>query len=300
MITIFAIPKAFKGHFATIQCNAIISWTLLQPKPEIILFGNDEGTAEICQKLGLRHIPKVARNEFGTPLVNDLFEQAQQLATYKLLCYVNSDILFLRGFTQAIGKVSQLRQALLMVGQRCDIEITELWSFSEIDWGKRLRDLAKDSGELKPPNWIDYFVFSKGLFKDIPPFAIGRPAYDNWLVWYASSQQATVVDATPRVLALHQNHDYSHAQGEESVWKGEEAQRNKLLTGDWTHHYTISHASHVLTDQGVRRAWASKYIAARLDMWKRKLISWTRPLRHFIGLRQETLIALRHFLKLAG
>ena len=57
MLTILSTPKAFTGLFAVIQRNAIESWTKLEPRPEIILFGRDAGTAEICDELGLRPRP---------------------------------------------------------------------------------------------------------------------------------------------------------------------------------------------------------------------------------------------------
>ena len=60
MLTIFALPKAFHGHFGVIERNAITSWTRLQPKPEIILFGDDEGTANIADKLGLQHVLNIS------------------------------------------------------------------------------------------------------------------------------------------------------------------------------------------------------------------------------------------------
>ena len=83
-LALFSTPKNFRGHFATIQRNAITSWTHLDPRPEILLFGNEEGTAEIAAGLGIRHFPNVARNEFGTPLLNDLFGQAAQHASAPL------------------------------------------------------------------------------------------------------------------------------------------------------------------------------------------------------------------------
>ena len=52
MLTILSTPKRFSGIFEVIQTNAITSWTQLDPRPEIILFGRDEGTAEICAELG--------------------------------------------------------------------------------------------------------------------------------------------------------------------------------------------------------------------------------------------------------
>src|SRR5215510_12506337 len=65
MLTIFATPKPFRSHIAVIQRNAIRSWTLLRPACEIILMGNDEGTAEIAAEFGLRYVPDIARNTFG-------------------------------------------------------------------------------------------------------------------------------------------------------------------------------------------------------------------------------------------
>jgi len=64
MLTIFATPKAFRGHIDVIQRNAIKSWTLLSINPEIILFGDDEGTPEVAREFGLQHIPAVARQRF--------------------------------------------------------------------------------------------------------------------------------------------------------------------------------------------------------------------------------------------
>ena len=51
MITLFALPRAFQGHFEVIQRNAITSWARMSPKPEIILFGNEDGTADIARQL---------------------------------------------------------------------------------------------------------------------------------------------------------------------------------------------------------------------------------------------------------
>jgi hypothetical protein len=90
MLTLFTIPKPFRGHIEVIQRNAIESWAQLRPRPEIILFGDDEGTAHVAKEFGISHIPQVARNEFGTPLLNDFFEQAQRVAGDDLLCYVNA------------------------------------------------------------------------------------------------------------------------------------------------------------------------------------------------------------------
>ncbi len=53
MITFFTTAKPFHGHSAVIQRNALQSWKLLDPDAEVILFGDDEGAADVCAQLGL-------------------------------------------------------------------------------------------------------------------------------------------------------------------------------------------------------------------------------------------------------
>ncbi len=253
MLTIFAIPKAFRGHMATIQRNAITSWMLLRPQPEILLFGGEEGTAEIAQELGARHLPEVARNDLGTPLLHDLFAQAEHQASNDLLCYVNSDIILLNDFARAVERVNAWQPRFLMVGQRWDVNITKPWDFGRTDWPEQLKACALRSNNQQPPNAIDYFVFSRGLGSDILPLAIGRRCWDNWLVWHARALGAAVVNVTPVVMAIHQNHDYSHhPQGADGVFRGEEARRNRELIGEWWHLYTMEDATHELTPEGFR------------------------------------------------
>jgi hypothetical protein len=270
MITIFAMPKAFRGHIDVIQRNAIKSWTRLSIKPEIILLGTDEGTAEVAREFGLRHIPEVARNAEGTPLVNDLFAQAQRYAANNFLCYVNADIILLDDFSAAVEKITRLHSPLLMVGQRTDLDITQPIDFSNSDWERRLREEARASGVPRPYTFIDYFAFSKGLYADLLPLALGRGGWDNWLIWRARSCKATVIDVSSAVLAVHQNHDYSHhPDGSKGVWNGPEAQRNRELIGLWYHKHTIEDASHHLTPHGLKRS--------RRHAWLVVKRAWSHP-----------------------
>ncbi len=101
MLTIFTVPKPFRGHIGVIQTNAIQSWVLLRPECETILFGNEEGTAEVASMFGIRHFPDIERNEYGTPLVSSVFGIAQDIASHQLLCYVNADIMLTSDFLVA-------------------------------------------------------------------------------------------------------------------------------------------------------------------------------------------------------
>ena len=264
MLTLFSIPKAFHGHTRIIQRNAINSWTLMRPRPEIILFGNDEGTAEAAKSFAVRHVPQVARNEYGTPLLNDLFEQAQHAAAYNILCYVNADVILTSDFFQAVDEVVRWKTCFLLVGQRWDVDIKESLDFGD-GWENELLARLGSQGVLHPSTGMDYFVFPRGMWRDIPPFAIGRTAWDNWLVYRARAMRVPVVDATDATTVVHQSHDYLHIPAKAGdVCDGPEARRNLKLAGSWKHVFTLADATHVLRRGRPRLAMSIKHLQRRL------------------------------------
>jgi len=258
MLTIFSVPKPFHGHIGVIQNNAIRSWISLRPACEVILFGNEEGTAEIASELGIQHIAEVECNEYGTPLLNSMFCIAQDIAKYQLICYVNSDIILMSDFLQAIQRLD--RHLFLLVGQRWDLELNELVKFDDNKWESRLRRQVANKGKLHPKGGIDYFVFPRGLYKNIPPFAIGRTAWDNWFVYKARSLSVPVIDATKAITAIHQNHGYSYPIGKTYIWKGPEVERNRELMGGKDRAFTMDYATFLLTPQKLKRALTMRHL----------------------------------------
>lgn len=264
MLTIFTVPKPFRGHIGVIQTNAIRSWVSLHPVCEVILFGDEEGTVELASELGLRHTPAMGRSEYGTPLVNSIFSIAQDIASHQLICYVNADIILMSDFLPALQHVH--KYPFLMVGQRWDIELNEAVNFNDTEWEFRLRTHLAEHGKLHSKSGIDYFVFSRGLYSDIPPLAIGRTGWDNWLIYRARSLKVPVIDASKAITAIHQNHDYSHIpSGETVIWKGPEATRNLELTRGGERAFTLEHATWILTSDGVRPALTMRHLYFRLD-----------------------------------
>jgi hypothetical protein len=280
MLTIFALPKPFRGHTGAIQHNALASWTRLRPRPEIILFADEEGTAQVAQEIGGRHVPTIQRSGQGTPLLNHLFEQGQALARYDTVCYVNADIVLLGDFMKAVERLSGWRDLFLMVGQRTNVDLDEPDKYRGPDQEALLRSLVLRQNQPRMPGAIDYFVFPRGLFPDIPPFAIGRGLWDNWLLWKARSSAVPVVDVSAVALAIHQNHDYSHVSPD--GWKGllssEEAIRNGELAG--SRRCALEDATHMLTPNGIKRNLRGP------------LFKMTRSLRHRLGIRRNTLTSL--------
>lgn len=258
-LTIFSMPKPFRGPIATIQRNAIRSWTLLRPACEVILLGDEFGTAEVARELGVRHLPQVAVNEYGTPRIDSIFEAAQRAGRHELQCYVNCDIILMGDFLRAVAQVAHAKRRFLMVGQRWNMDVQELLEF-ETQWEERLHARARHQGQLFVATGMDYFVFPRGLWGRIPPFAIGRTAWDNWLLYRARAVRAPLIDATRVVMAIHQNHDYAHhPEGARGVWQGVEAKRNLELAGGWPHMFMVKDATHVLLPAGLRLA---------LDHWR--------------------------------
>ncbi len=252
MLTLFTTPKPFRGIFGTIQRNALRSWTLLRPACEVLLFGDEEGASDVAAELGIRHVPHIARNDGGMPLVRGLFERATEIATTPLLCYANADIIFMNDLPVAAQRVASCCDRFLMIGQRYGLHMPNALDFSP-GWDARLRHQAIQAG-VTPYAGIDYFLFPRGLWSEIPDaLVVGRGGWDNWPLHEARLQMAPVVDATTMVMAIHQNHDYSHhPDGMAGVHRGPEAHRNSQALESRQHMLTSFDATHRLTDDGLR------------------------------------------------
>ena len=233
MITLFTLPKPFVGHIGMIQRNAIQSWARLHPDIDILIFGNEQGTADIAAEFGIRHFPEVDVNEYGTPQMSGYFQQAEEAARHSYLCYVNADIILFPDLLEAVAKVDLPK--FVMGGQRTDYDIEKPIDFTRPDWARSLRENAKKNGTLHGFSGIDYFVYPRAMFGEIPQFAVGRWYWDNWLVYRARRLGAALIDASACVMAIHQNHDYRHIVdleskgGESHNQGGIESFRNRLL-----------------------------------------------------------------------
>jgi hypothetical protein len=294
MLTLFTTAKPFTGHSGIIQRNALKSWTLLDADVEIILFGDDEGAAETARELGLRHEAHIERNEFGTKRIDWIFGRAQEIARHDLLCYSNCDMIYPAGFRNALEKVRSKFTKFLMVGRRWDTDITAPLDFSSPDWEEDAVALARTKGAKQPGYSVDYFAFRRGLYLNMPELVIGRVWWDHWLVWKARMEGAAVVDVSPLVTAVHQNHGYGyHPEGAKGVWTDEQAMRNWSNAGGRWHLFTIDDATHILDSKGFHRNWKAglmpyyRAFGPHFNTYWFKLMDLTRPARHFLGLKSK-------------
>jgi hypothetical protein len=229
--TIFAIPRAFEGAVGTRQRNAVQSWLL--SGYDVLLCGDDPGVAEYAAEAGADYLPGIARNEWGTPLLSDLFAQAQARLAGRLCAYVNADIMLDDTLGWAIERAARKFERFLVVGRRYDARVDGAFDFTG-EWEARLRAMC-DPARLHGEFGLDYFGFRAPLWQDIPPLAVGRMRWDNWLLWEAQRLGADTVDATGMALAVHQSHGYEHIPAEHNTpeWNAyPEIRRNLELAGN--------------------------------------------------------------------
>ncbi len=294
MLTFCTTAKPFEGHSGIIQRNALKSWTLLDPGVEVILFGDDQGAAEVSRELGLRHEPHVDRNKFGTKRLDYMFRRGQEIARHDIICYSNCDIILPQTFLAALQKVSAQHQKFLMVGRRWDADVTQLLDFASPNWEPTVIGFARARGVQRTGDAVDYFAFRRGLYPVIPELVVGRIWWDHWLVWRACKDGASVVDVSNLVTAVHQNHNYGyHPVGASGVWTDEQARENYSLAGGQWHLYTIDDATYMLDAKGEhsnrRRHFAPywRFLRPRIIPIWHTFLDLTRPIRHLFGIRQN-------------
>lgn len=308
MLTLFTTAKPFRGHDDVIQRNALQSWTLLHPDVEVILFGDEEGAAEVCRELGLRHEPYVQRHESGAPYLNHMFVRAQELSSCEYLCFSNCDIVLMEDFWKAFHIARLWKKEFLMVGQRWDADVVKRIDFARsAKWSEELRLLARKKGCQQDPYWIDFFLFSKGLYTSIPSLIVGHCYWDNWMIWNALSANVSVLDASRFLVPVHQNHGYSAASGRvKGVPTDALSLQNLCYIGGRKNVRHIKSATHCLTRNGRIRWNVSRHtyesgLARKLGMPRLKrdfvykiwLPAWhtflriTRPVRSALGLRSR-------------
>jgi hypothetical protein len=242
-MTIFSVPRSFVGSCGLRQRNAISSWQHLQPVCEVVLCGDDPGVAETAHALSVSHLPTVRKNICGTPLVNSVFEAAEKHSQNKYLCFVNTDIILMSDFIVAARRLCAIDRPFLMIGSRRNVTITEPLSFDP-GWERRLQLLVRRNASIGAG--LDFFLYPRGLWRRIPPFAFGRVHWDNWFPYAARLQGAMVVDVTPVTTVIHQEHDVSC-----TLLQSAEVQTNWDLLIAEAKVFGVSQATHLMTSVGI-------------------------------------------------
>lgn len=240
-LSFFSHPKPWISPFKEIQMTAVKSWRLVA-KSSITLLGDDEGTFDASKTLEVNCFSDIKKNEWGTPLVSDIFQYIQSKTQRgQLICYINTDIVIGEDFIATLACLQQNSESLgdqwLAIGCRTDLDF------------KSTDDLTnKQDGINHGPGGIDYFVFPSGLFSFVYPFALGKFVWDQWLVGNVHRRGIPVVDCSKTLRAIHLNAPWFFRGAPETdrktIEESEEAKRNRgfdyyiRTIADGSTHYT--------------------------------------------------------------
>jgi len=110
-------------------------------------------------------------------------------------------------------------------------------------------------------------------------FAVGRPGWDDWLIYDVRMRKIPVIDATEAITVIHQNHDYSHSRfHEKNRVGGPELKMNTMIAGGGANMMTLRDADWVLNKKCIKRP--------KLNFRILSILSLYYPWRWLLGLKR--------------
>jgi hypothetical protein len=111
-----------------------------------------------------------------------------------LVCFLNTDLLILQPLWDVVIQANTTfgsTNELFISGGRTNLK-SHPDTFNGFD--KLVKSALKKANLKIHSDAIDFFAFSRGLLPEIPPFLIGRMAWDQWLLGKAVSKGWTTVN----------------------------------------------------------------------------------------------------------
>jgi hypothetical protein len=208
MITLFTTTKDFTGVNRQNQLNAIRCWLSSPCQPEVIIFGKSSGIEEIGEHPNLKILEQVRTSSSGVPYVNEMFNVIFKIAKYPVCGYVNADILLPNNFFENVLLIhKQINKNYLIVGERIDADVDAELTFDD-QWEKAFRNKYQNNFKNHLPYGSDFFIFPKGQYNlsNMPELLIGRPGWDNVMIYNARKRKFKTIDISDTTKVFHQNH----------------------------------------------------------------------------------------------
>ena len=275
MLTIFTSLRPFVDpHVVVIQRNAIRSWLALNPRPQVLLMGDDAGVDDVAREFAVQHVPDVRKDRDGIPMRSSMCELAHAAAEHELLCIINSDILILDGLYDALRSIPLHR--FVAAGRRHDLDVRDEIAMDADDWRSRLRTKADRTGSLRGPSTMDYVVYSRSIAPPVlPPFPMRSAGWDPWFLYAHRRRGIPVVDVTPVVNVVHQNHESrADVRNKKKAWRNDpDAMAALRRAGGFSSMMTLREADYVLTPSGLRRPFVNRLLSSllRTGVYRRTL-----------------------------
>ena len=224
MLTVVVTPKGFSGRVGTAQRAALASLRALGPDVTIVLVGRGNGVREAAANVSGQWAPEVATGLEGLPMLADVIRIGRRHAGDGDLVYANADIAFTPDLQEALLRVPF--RDYLLTGRRFEVSSVPPAFNSRDDLSEFVR-----TARLHPAGdfGIDYFALPARIPLDehLPPFVVGRPGWDNWVLGWARRSGVASIDASDMVTALHLD-----ASATAWTWDQPGSQSNKRLAAD--------------------------------------------------------------------
>ena len=231
LITIVSSPRPYissHGEYAERQLRVIFQWLVeFSGRAQIIFVESKEaanlpsGVETVCKTLGVEYSNELKQDAGGQDRLDSLFEIATARAQSDVIMLLNSDCFVGPRFAEILQRTIPESGSFLISGIRYVFPMEDNLEFNPL-----LESVASyaehqiiNPSSAKPryvglrQDMLDYFVFRKGSYLGIPPFRIGKSAWDNWLFAEAVRKKWQTISGgvNPPVLYLvHPEHDRPH------------------------------------------------------------------------------------------
>ncbi|XP_052232705.1 uncharacterized protein LOC127845678 isoform X3 [Dreissena polymorpha] len=185
----------------------LINWRSFHPSVIPVVFTNESSVIIECNKAGVTALPLSNAAADGIPVLKYMFRDAMNHFKTSLYAFSNSDILYtdtlIRTLAQMINsKTIYFSRPVLIVGCRTNVENVTLEE--GLHW-ENITRISQSRGKQFTEWAEDYFITSPSFpWNEVPEVVVGRPGYDNWLVYNSRKMKYNVIDATKTILAVHQ------------------------------------------------------------------------------------------------
>jgi hypothetical protein len=210
----FTTPKFFDQNNIVSQINSFTNVLSLKLTKTLTVFGEegDQLGKKVASHLKIKWHTKYRTAPSGAPLLNDLFKTIIQIyPDADFYIYFNSDILFVSGLPDSLVHLNKKKGGtpIFACGQRWDTDIIhELINWERMDLNN-FQNKIKNNGNLHDSCGIDYFIFEKNTFHEMPDFIVARATYDNVIVGHSIINNKIMDwDLSETIFAAHQNHPY--------------------------------------------------------------------------------------------
>jgi hypothetical protein len=214
------LVQSYKGDRLKIlaQENTLMSYKNLLPLVRTIVFTSDKFWVKRIKEISkdILVVEKFQVNTYKTPILKHMFKAAFQRIEAPFYAYANGDILLAAGFLNTLLAVQAavlgrtIKPKIFLIGQRFNYNISHDQHSFSVDKHSYESIISNwtSTARLFQSNALDYFVVTKNAFDwaNVPPYVIGRPAYDNCLAKSALVREdVETIDGTWTVNALHQS-----------------------------------------------------------------------------------------------